>query len=383
MASFINDWFSQLRVQLTVVVFEVAFAAFFTGMILALLWLKSRWEKHRKQSQRLTKLAKSAELSAGIAEAVPSSAERRGQKVDQRRQRQRCKEILAESQAKLPSQLDPHMSDIANCQQLAWQQSQINNLSKNVTALERGGNASWAADPIDVEAANQLAHAVGTVFAYNTLLRVYTFIKDKEAAWGVVPKMQKAGLSPNHISYNILINFSAKSGDLEEAWHSMEQRISRGFGVDAYTLAIILKAVTSHGSGKDLREVFRLMAEFQIDANSDRILFCGLVEACLKHEFHKEMEHVLNTSTLQLEELPPHALVVLIHGWEKLDNLDKCLSVFDTIINKQSRSPRHQEFVLMIDMLVRHGLEDIAVEFGKKMSAISGRTVSYPKTKVG
>jgi len=280
-----------------------------------------------------------------------------------------------------------HMKKYKHMSAEMWQHLRANDMQKAVDVLEKANAAGYkdhelhngalvicanygdVAGARDVLATMQEA-GTARMFAYNTMMKAYAFHKDMAGAKAVMDEMQEAGTRPNHISYNILTNLAASCHDLVAVWDCVKMRLACGIAVDAHVVSIILKAVRNDGKQEDLLNVFKLMEKCGIEhVGSDRVLLSVFLEACLKHDCHKWMGQVLRKSPPKLSRLPHHTLELLVKAWDKLDDIEECLSVWNEMVNVQGIRPTYQAVAHMIEALTRNGLAEVAVDFYDKWTA--------------
>merc|ERR1719183_1720090 len=81
------------------------------------------------------------------------------------------------------------------------------------------------------------------IITYNTLLKGYCSRGDVRGAKELFLEMEKAGLAPNDVSYNCLINAAVSSGNFKEAWTTIDMMERSGVAVDHYTISIMMKSL--------------------------------------------------------------------------------------------------------------------------------------------
>jgi pentatricopeptide repeat protein len=229
----------------------------------------------------------------------------------------------------------------------------------------------------DVTTARQLLESIKkittpTPFSYNTFIKVYISNKDHLGAKSVLEEMRAEGIAPNSVTYNLVANLAATSGDLRAVSECVEAMEASGVEIDRYTVGILFKAVKKDGSKHDSLRVLELMDKYQINAASDPVLLSTFLEVCMKYGLKTEMSKVLNGPLLPTLRLLPHTYNMVIQAWEKLDQVDRCLSMWNEMVNQRGMSPSKQTVGAMVDALVRNECTDIAKELLEKFRSDAG-----------
>merc|ERR1719476_1319686 len=81
------------------------------------------------------------------------------------------------------------------------------------------------------------------VITYNTLLKGYCAQGDLQGARRLLVEIEAAGLKPNDVSYNSVLNTAVSCGKLDAAWDTIAQMERDGVPVDHYTVSIMMKAL--------------------------------------------------------------------------------------------------------------------------------------------
>ena len=78
---------------------------------------------------------------------------------------------------------------------------------------------------------------------YNTLFKGLLDVGDMKAARRLQQEMTEAGVPPNDVSHNCLINAAVKAGNLSEAWELVHAMESHGIAPDRYTVSTMMKTL--------------------------------------------------------------------------------------------------------------------------------------------
>jgi len=217
----------------------------------------------------------------------------------------------------------------------------------------------------DVSAARELLASIQkectpSIFSYNTLVKAYATKQDLQGAQAVLAEMTAAGVAPNSITYNIVANLAASSGNLRAVLNCVETMMSNGEKADRYTFGILLKAVKKSGSKTEAIKSIRFMEQCSIPPGSDPILMSTFLEVCMMHKLHIQMRELLQSSSWTSVKLPTHAYNMIIQAWVRLDEIDGCLTMWHEMVVKRGLTPSRQTLCAMVDALVRHGCADTA-----------------------
>merc|ERR1719183_1431040 len=101
------------------------------------------------------------------------------------------------------------------------------------------------------------------------LLKVYTANNDLKGARGVLADIEAAGLRPNQISFNVLINIAVNTNSLREAWNLVDMMEASNVPHDQYTVATMMKAVKRMNSKQDVPRVFKLLDNVTVNGITD------------------------------------------------------------------------------------------------------------------
>merc|ERR1719389_1267174 len=80
------------------------------------------------------------------------------------------------------------------------------------------------------------------MITYNTMLKLLAQKKDMRGAKAMLSEMEANGFPPNDISYNVIINMAVSSGQLQEAWETVEIMNKKNIKIDPYTISTMMKA---------------------------------------------------------------------------------------------------------------------------------------------
>eukprot|EP00933_Yihiella_yeosuensis_P054402 TRINITY_DN5282_c0_g3_i1.p1 TRINITY_DN5282_c0_g3~~TRINITY_DN5282_c0_g3_i1.p1 ORF type:complete len:1031 (+),score=238.56 TRINITY_DN5282_c0_g3_i1:262-3354(+) len=205
------------------------------------------------------------------------------------------------------------------------------------------------------------------VITYNTLLKGYCHLGDLGGAKRLLAEMTSAGLEPNDVSYNCIINAAVTSGKAQEAWSLIDMMTERGIKIDHYTVSIMMKAFKNPKSnsrdgskGLDPR-VLDLLDRSQLDVCSDEILFNTVLETCIRHKELRRLKDLMDQ--FEKSSLRPSVPTYgsLIKAMSTLKKVDQCWYYWKEMEEKRGLQPNDIVLGCMLDALVCNGQVDQAV----------------------
>mmetsp|Transcript_44399 Transcript_44399/g.128480 ORF Transcript_44399/g.128480 Transcript_44399/m.128480 type:complete len:1076 (-) Transcript_44399:33-3260(-) len=218
------------------------------------------------------------------------------------------------------------------------------------------------------------------IITYNTLIKGYCACGDHKGAKDLLTEMQMAGLQPNDVSYNCLVNaaVSSSDGDLREAWKTIELMEENGVAVDHYTISIMMKAMRKAKRPQDLAKVLALLDRTGIDICSDEILLNTVLETCISHREYRRLEEVLATYSRCGLRPSVHTYGPLIKACSTLQRIDRCWELWKEMEDRCGREPKENVLGCMLDALVCNERVDDAVNlFGSWKCRVTPNTVLY------
>eukprot|EP00448_Togula_jolla_P024625 CAMPEP_0170592914 /NCGR_PEP_ID=MMETSP0224-20130122/13171_1 /TAXON_ID=285029 /ORGANISM="Togula jolla, Strain CCCM 725" /LENGTH=1031 /DNA_ID=CAMNT_0010916837 /DNA_START=96 /DNA_END=3191 /DNA_ORIENTATION=- len=119
--------------------------------------------------------------------------------------------------------------------------------------------------------------------SYNTMIKAYLQQGLHDGPRALMQDMRTAGLAPNHVTYNEIINAVAKydrDGRRSEVWNLVEDMKSNGIAPNRITCSILLKTLRAKSSSADLERTMALIEA--MEEPMDEVLLSSLVEACVR-----------------------------------------------------------------------------------------------------
>lgn len=209
----------------------------------------------------------------------------------------------------------------------------------------------------------QLGHV--DVITFNTLIKGYCQEGDLPAAKACMGSMVEAGIPPNDISFNCLLNAIVRSrtgGDFKEAWAVIGQMKQSGVAVDRYTLSIMMKALKRVSNPRDVARCLELIDQSKVDVCSDEILLNSVLETCIRHQEHRRLESIVTRISQSNLRLSVSTYGSLIKSCSALKNLPQCWAHWNAM-EARGLEPTAIVVGCMLDALVCNGEVDTAVTF--------------------
>jgi len=204
------------------------------------------------------------------------------------------------------------------------------------------------------------------IITYNILLKGHCSKGDYKGARQVLHEINAAGLKPNDVSYNSLINTAVDVGNVNEAWEVVSEMEQNGIYPDRYTISIMLKSLKKVQSRKGTARCFELLERSKIEVCSDEVLMNTVLEACIRNKDYQRLEAILQNfeKSNMHPSLPVYSAV--IKGYSFLKRLDKCWEHWNEL-EKRCMQPSQVVTGCMLDALVCNKEIDQAVDFFRQL----------------
>jgi len=217
------------------------------------------------------------------------------------------------------------------------------------------------------------------VVTYNTVLKAYAVKGDLGGAKQLLTEMEAAGLPPNDISYNIIVNIAATNGGFHEAWEVVASMTRKGTKSDSYTISALLKAAKKSKSLSDLERVFVLMEHEGIDVAGDEVLMTCALELCMGHGLKRRVAWIIEAADSRegaKKKLrhSQHAYCVLFQACAELGEIDRCLALWHEMVNVRGLEPTKACLERIVEALANHGKADTAADTIEAWEGKVGRT---------
>jgi pentatricopeptide repeat protein len=116
------------------------------------------------------------------------------------------------------------------------------------------------------------------VVSYNIMMKGYLAQGDEKAATALLREISETGLSPSHNSYHGLLNYRASALDRTGAWQLVDEMQAAGVSPNSVTFSILLKSKAT--SANDVSKILSLVES--TEHKMDEMFFGTVVEACIR-----------------------------------------------------------------------------------------------------
>mmetsp|Transcript_123608 Transcript_123608/g.227782 ORF Transcript_123608/g.227782 Transcript_123608/m.227782 type:complete len:1019 (+) Transcript_123608:145-3201(+) len=235
----------------------------------------------------------------------------------------------------------------------------------------------------DMSRARELIAEMRTIskldmIAYNTFLKGFCGVGDIHGAKELLLEMESAGMPPNDVSYNCMINAAVSKGLWQEAWSTVDMMERSGVKVDHYTVSILMKALKKSKDSRNVGRALALLDHSGLDPCSDEVMLQTLLETCIRHREHFRLQSI--TKSFEKSSLQPSVFTYgsLIKACSILKRVDKCWELWSKMADERAMEPNDIVLGCMLDALVNNGNTEEAVNLFKRWQAkVPVSTVMY------
>lgn len=167
------------------------------------------------------------------------------------------------------------------------------------------------------------------VVSYNTMIKAYLQHQSYEKAKSLVEEMRAAGLQPNRVTFNELVNGLVSQGvgkKRSEIWAVIREMKEAGAGPNQVTCSIMLKNLNSHSSQEDIGQTMELIEA--VEEPMDEVLLSSVVEACVrigKPELLNEKLKKFNSDKISVNGSHTFGSLIKAYGHVKdIDGVWRC-----------------------------------------------------------
>lgn len=216
------------------------------------------------------------------------------------------------------------------------------------------------------------------IITYNTFLKGLCSSGDIRAAKELLLEMESAGMPPNDVSYNCLINTSVSRGLWQEAWNTVDMMQSSGVQVDRYTLSIIMKALKKNRDSKHVIRALALLDASGLDPCSDEVLLNTVLETCIRHHEHPRLQTIIDSFHKCNLQPSIHTYGSLIKACGSLTRVDSCWAFWSKMVDDRAMEPNDIVLGCMLDALVcNERVEDAVCLFKTWQPKIPPNAIIY------
>merc|ERR1719453_1180875 len=119
------------------------------------------------------------------------------------------------------------------------------------------------------------------VVSYNTLMKAHLMQRNIRKARATMEEMKKAGLQPNRVTFNELINAAVMQGSRRsDIWELVKEMKTADVPPNQVTCSILLKYLNAKSADTDILLTMDLIDS--LDEPMDEVLLSSVVEACAR-----------------------------------------------------------------------------------------------------
>jgi pentatricopeptide repeat protein len=211
-----------------------------------------------------------------------------------------------------------------------------------------------------MEAAGQV-----DVISYNTYLKVLLNEGLREDVAAVLKEMQSRGLKPNAVTYNSLIKDVVARQDLAGAWRLIDEMEREGTRPDAFTCSILMKGVKHTSCPEDVDRIITLIERAKV--TPDEVLVNCLLDACVRLRNVQRLTQVLEQFKATGVVPSLHACATLIRAYGHARRLDRAWVLWRELTEDRKVTPSEEVFASMVDACLANGDLDGAVSVFREM----------------
>lgn len=210
------------------------------------------------------------------------------------------------------------------------------------------------------------------IITYNTVLKALAASKNIHEAKYLLKEMHAAMVPPNDVSYNIIVNMAATSGNLEAAWDAVDAMTKEGIKVDPYTLATLMKAVKRSKDQRDVRAVFDFLDRSGIEVTVDEVLLNTVLDVCVQNKEKQRIQAILASLSASALQPAVHTYGMLIRAHAALRQTSRCRELWQEMVVMRSLKPNTVALGCMLDALVNDTAVEEAVDLLRTWKNVVG-----------
>jgi len=214
-----------------------------------------------------------------------------------------------------------------------------------------------------MEAAGQV-----DVISYNTYLKILLTEGLREEVAEVLKQMHGRGLKPNAVTYNSLVKDVVARQDLQGAWRLIDEMEKEGIKPDAFTCSILMKGVKHTSCPEDVDRIITLIERAKV--TPDEVLVNCLLDACVRLRNVQRLTQVLEQFKATGVVPSLHACATLIRAYGHARRLDRAWALWQELTEDRKVTPSEEVFASMVDACLANGDLDGAVTVFREMKQV-------------
>jgi len=248
-----------------------------------------------------------------------------------------------------------------------------------VEALVNNGDTEGAYDLIHQVQEDTDCRSVLNSIVYCSLLKGFTREKKVDRVWTVYEEMKKMSAEVSIVTFNTLIDASARCGNMERLNTILQDMKTQGAKPNLITYSTMLKG---HCQSGDMQSGFKIMEQIRNDPElkPDEIMYNSLLDGCAQNNLVTEAFELL--TQMQAEGIPPSnfTLSILVKLMNRARRLDQAFALVRDITSKYNFQPNVHVYTNLVQACVFNQqlprAMSILDEMISKKVAPDGRTYS-------
>lgn len=248
-----------------------------------------------------------------------------------------------------------------------------------VEALVNNGDTEGAYDLIHQVQEDTDSRSVLNSIVYCSLLKGFTREKKVDRVWTVYEEMKKMSAEVSIVTFNTLIDASARCGNMERLNTILQDMKTQGARPNLITYSTMLKG---HCQSGDVQSGFKIMKQIRNDPElkPDEIMYNSLLDGCAQNNLVTEAFELL--TQMQAEGIPPSnfTLSILVKLMNRARRLDQAFALVRDITSKYNFQPNVHVYTNLVQACVFNQqlprAMSILDEMISKKVAPDGRTYS-------
>jgi len=162
------------------------------------------------------------------------------------------------------------------------------------------------------------------VVSFNTFIKAHLQIGHFDKARSLMDEMRKAGLQPNRVTFNELINAMVNKGGAssrKQMWDVIDEMKAADAKANQVTISILLKTLNAYSSQAEVAKTMDLIDT--MDEPMDEVLLSSVVEACVrigKPDLLESKLKLLHDSSITISG--SHTYGSLIKAYGRVQDID-------------------------------------------------------------
>mmetsp|Transcript_6432 Transcript_6432/g.15606 ORF Transcript_6432/g.15606 Transcript_6432/m.15606 type:complete len:886 (-) Transcript_6432:39-2696(-) len=217
----------------------------------------------------------------------------------------------------------------------------------------------------DLHTAEKLMHEaeekqLTDVVTYNTMVKAYLRSGSFQSARGVFATMQRAGVQPNAVTFNELLD-AAASESPRQLWAIIDEMKACGQRPNHVTCSILLKSIHQHSRGGDVEKTLAVIEA--MEGEMDEILLSSVVEACVRAGRQDLLKPLLarQHGPARVPIKGAHSYGSLIRAYGYLNDLNGAWAMWKEMCSRNIKATSIT-VGCMVEALVSNGQTDRAYE---------------------